>query len=122
VASLTDSLRQVMAIDGVRSAALVDIATGMVVRSAGKEDTEFMAAAAGMADEARLARAALGPGRPGGDLEEISVITARRVHLSKVLGTRLGEGMLLFVDVDRTRVNIALASLQVGQLAPAVLA
>lgn len=120
--SLTDSLRQVMAIDGVRSAALVDIATGMVVRSAGKEDTEFMAAAASMADEARLARGALGPGRPGGDLEEISVITARRVHLSKILGTRLGEGMLLFVDVDRTRVNIALASLQVGQLAPAVLA
>lgn len=122
MASLTDSLRQVMAVDGVRSAALVDIATGMVVRSAGEEGTEFMAAAAGMADEARLARAALGPGRPGGDLEEISVITARRVHLSKILGTRLGEGMLLFVDVDRTRVNIALASLQVGQVAPAVLA
>lgn len=122
MASLTDSLRQVMAIDGVRSAALVDIATGMVVRSGGEEDTEFMAAAAAMADEARLARAALGPGRPGGDLEEISLITARRVHLSKILGTRLGEGMLLFVDVDRNRVNIALASLQVGQLAPAVLA
>lgn len=122
MASLTDSLRQVMAVDGVRSAALVDIATGMVVRSAGEEDTDFMAAAVGMADEARLARAALGPGRPGGDLEEISLITARRVHLSKILGTRLGEGMLLFVDVDRTRVNIALASLQVGQLAPAMLA
>ena len=122
MASLTDSLRQVMAVDGVRSAALVDIATGMVVRSAGEEGTEFLASAAGLADEVRMARAALGPGRPGGDLEEISVITARRVHLSKVLGTRLGEGMLLFVDVDRTRVNIALASLQVGQLAPAVLA
>lgn len=122
MASLIDSLRQVMAVDGVRSAALVDIATGMVVRSAGEEGTEFLAAAAGLADEARMARAALGPGRPGGDLEEISVITARRVHLSKVLGTRLGEGMLLFVDVDRARVNIALASLQVGQLAPAVLA
>lgn len=122
MASLIDSLRQLMAVDGVRSAALVDIATGMVVRSAGEEDTEFLAVAAGLADEARMARAALGPGRPGGDLEEISVITARRVHLSKILGTRLGEGMLLFADVDRTRVNIALASLQVGQLAPAVLA
>lgn len=122
MASLTDSLRQVMAVDGVRSAVLVDIATGMVVRSAGEEGTEFLAAVAGLADEARLARAALGPGRPGGDLEEISVITASRVQLTKILGTRLGEGMLLFVDVDRTRVNIALASLQVGQLAPAVLA
>jgi hypothetical protein len=122
VASLTDSLRQVVAIDGVRSAVLVDIATGMVVRSAGEEGADFLAAAAGLADEARMARAVLGPGRPGGDLEEISLITTSRVHLSKILGTRLGEGLLLFVDVDRARVNIALASLQVGQLAPAVLA
>jgi hypothetical protein len=122
VASLTDTLRQVVAVDGVRSAALVDIATGMVVRSAGEEGTDFPAAAAGMADEARTARAALGPGRPGGDLEEISLITTSRMHLCKILGTRLSEGLLLFVDVDRSRVNIALASLQVGQLAPAVLA
>jgi hypothetical protein len=122
VASLTDSLRQVVAVDGVRSAALVDIATGMVVRSAGEEGMDFLAAAADMADETRTARAALGPGRPGGDLEEISLITTNRLHLSKILSTRLGEGILLFVDVDRTRVNIALASLQVGQLAPAVLA
>jgi hypothetical protein len=63
-----------------------------------------------------------GPGRPGGDLEEISLVTPGRVDLAKILGSRLGEGMLLFVDLDRTRVNIALASLRVGQLAPAVLA
>jgi hypothetical protein len=68
-----------MAVDGVRSAALVDIATGMAVRSAGAEGTDLAAA-------------------------------------------DLAEGMLLFVDVDRARVNIALASLQVGQLVPAVLA
>jgi predicted regulator of Ras-like GTPase activity (Roadblock/LC7/MglB family) len=122
VASLKDSLRQVMAVDGVRAAALIDIATGMVVRSAGEEGTDLPAVAAIMADEVRLARSACGPGRPGGDLEEISLVTAGRVHLSKILGTRLGEGIFLFVDVDRTRVNMALASLRVGELVPAVLA
>ena len=75
-----------------------------------------------MADEARLARAVLGPDRPGGDLEEISLITQDRLHVTKILGSRLGDGMLLFVDLDRTRVNIALAGLRIGQLAPAVLA
>jgi predicted regulator of Ras-like GTPase activity (Roadblock/LC7/MglB family) len=122
VASLTDSLRQVMTIDGVRTAALVDIATGMVVRSEGEEGTDLPAVAATMADEVRLARSALGPGRPGGDLEEISLVTAGRVHMTKILGARLGEGIFLFVDVDRTRVNLALASLRVGELVPAVLA
>jgi len=122
VSSLTESLRQVMAVDGVRAAALVDIATGMVIRSAGEEGTDLVAAAVSMADEARVARAVLGPGRPGGDLDEIALVTKGRLHLIKILGSRLGEGMLLFVDLDRTQANIALASLRVGQLAPAVLA
>ena len=122
MSSLTESLRQVMAVDGVRAAALVDIATGMVIRSAGEEGTDLVAAAVSMADEARVARAVLGPGRPGGDLDEIALVTKGRLHLIKILGSRLGEGMLLFVDLDRTQANIALASLRVGQLAPAVLA
>ena len=122
MSSLTESLRQVMAVDGVRAAALIDVATGMVVRSAGEDDAGFPAAAASMADEARMARAVLGPGRPGGDLDEISLVTRDRLHITKVLGSRLGEGMLLFVDLDRTRVNIALAGLRIGQLAPAILA
>jgi hypothetical protein len=122
VSSLTVSLRQVLAVEGVRAAALIDIATGMVVRSAGDQDADFPQAAASMADEARVARAVLGPGRPGGDLDEISTVTAGRLHLSKVLGARPGEGLLLFVDLDRAKVNIALASLQVSRLAPAILA
>ena len=121
MSSLTESLDQVMAVDGVRSVALIDIATGMVVQSGGVEDTDFPAAAALMAEEARAARAALGPGRSGGDLDEIALVTGRRLHVSRVLSSRLGEGLLLFVDLDRTRANIALASLQLGRLAPAVL-
>ena len=122
MSSLMESLRQVMAVEGVRAAAVIDIATGMIVRSAGEQGTDFAAAAASMADEARTVRGVLGPGRPGGSLDEISLVTEGRLHVSKVLDSRLGEGMLLFVDLDRTRVNIALASLRVGQLAPAVLA
>jgi hypothetical protein len=121
VSSLADSLDQVMAVQGVRAAALIDIDTGMVVRSVGVQESGFPAVAASMADEARLARAALGPGEPGGDLDEISLITGEKLHLAKVLPTRPGDGLLLFVDMDRKRVNMALASLQVRQLAPAVL-
>ena len=122
MSSLTESIRQIMAVDGVRATALIDIATGMVIGSAGEEGTDLATAAASMADETRVARAALGPGRPGGDLDEIALVTRGRLHLTKVLSSRLGEGVLLFVDLDRSRANIALASLQVGQLAPALLA
>jgi len=122
VSSLTESLRQVMAIEGVRGAALIDIATGMVVAAAGDPAEDFPVAAAGLAEEARMTRALLGPGRPGGRLEEVSLSTRGRLHLSKVLDCRLGDGVLLFVDLDRTRGNLALASLRAAQLAPAILA
>lgn len=122
MSSLTEALRQVMAFDGVRAAALIDIATGMVVGSVGEQGTDFPAAAASMADEVRTARGVAGFGRLGGDLDEISLVTKGRLHISKVLGSRPGEGMLLYVDLDRARVNLGLASLQIGRLAPAVLA
>lgn len=121
---LTEALHQVMAIEGARAVALIDIATGMVVRSVGEaagEDGDFPAAAASLAGEARIACAMPGPERTGGDLDEISLVTANRLQVSKILGSRPGGGCLLFVDLDRSRVNIALASLQIGQLAPAVL-
>jgi hypothetical protein len=122
VSSLSESLRQVMAVDGVRAAALIDIATGMVVEAVGGQTEDLPAVAIGLADEARATRALLGPDRPGGELEEISLVTGGRLHMSRVLDFQVGEGVLLFVDLDRTRGNMALASLRTGQLAPAILA
>ena len=122
MSALTESLRQVMAIEGVRAAVLVDIATGMVVQSAGHQDADLPAAAALMAEEARAARAALGPDQLGGDLDEITLSTRGRLHLSRILGSRPGEGLVLFVDLDRAQVNPALASLRLSRLAPALLA
>jgi hypothetical protein len=119
--SLQEALHHVLAAEGVRTVALIDIASGMVVRSAGEPNPGLAAAAASLADEARAARGLLGP-RPGGELEEISAMTDRGLHLSKVLADRPGDGFLLFVDLDRARANMALASLRVGQLASVVLA
>jgi hypothetical protein len=122
VPSLAESLSQVMEVEGAQAAALVDIATGMVVRSAGEPGGDFPAAAVSMAEEARTVRVNLGSAQTGGDLDEISLITTDRLQVSKILSFPFGEGLLLFVDLDRARVNMALASLRIGQLAPAVLA
>jgi hypothetical protein len=119
---LQEAIHQVLAVEGVRTVALIDIASGMVVRSAGEQGADLPAAAASVADEARAARGALGPHSPGGELDELAVVTESRLQLAKILRSQPGEGLLLFVDMDRARVNVALASLQVGQLAPAVLA
>jgi len=122
VSVIEESLRLVLAVDGVQVAALVDIATGTVVRSAGDAGPGFADTAACVAEEARACRAAPGPGSPGGELDEFSVMTTSRIHLARVLNGRPGEGLVLFADLDKARGNLALASLRVGEVAAAVVA
>jgi hypothetical protein len=122
VPSLNESLEQILRVEGARTVALVDVGTGMVVGSVGDEPAGLPAAAAGLADETRLASAALGDARPGGDLEELLLVTENRFHLVKILDRREEDGLLLFVELDRARTNIALAAQQVARAASAVLA
>jgi len=118
---LQESLRNFLAVEGVRTAALIDVATGMIVRSVGKPDPDLAATAACVADEARAARSALGADSSAGDLLEISTVTGGRLHVSRILRSWPGEGLLLFVDLERGKSNLGLASLRISQLAPAVL-
>lgn len=122
MSSLQESLRRFLAVDGVRTAALIDIATGMIVRSVGKASPDLPETAACVADEARAARAALGRGGQAGDLGEVTTVTANRLHIAKVLRNQPGEGMLLFVDAGLSGSNLGLITLRVEQFAPAVLA
>jgi len=122
MSSLQESLRKVLAVEGVRTAALIDIATGLIVRSVGKVGADLPSAAARVADEARTARVMLGASGQAGDLDEITVTMDSRLQISKVLRGDPGEGLLLFVDLERAKSNMGLASLRIGQLAPAVLA
>jgi hypothetical protein len=122
VSGLSESLQRILEIEGARTVALVDVGTGMVVGSVGAEPAGLPAAAASMADEARLAGNALSPGRPAGELDELILVTDSRFHLLKVLSRAQDEGLMLFVDLDRAQTNLGLAILRVAQAAPAVLA
>jgi hypothetical protein len=121
MSTLQESLHRFLAVEGVRTAALIDIATGMIVRSVGKPDPDLASTAACVADEARAARVALGGG-PVDSLVEITTMTDSRLHVSRVLQDAPSEGLLLFVDLERGKSNMGLASLRIGELAPAVLA
>ena len=119
---LQESLRRFLAVEGVRTAALIDVATGMIVRSAGKPDPDLSATAARVADEARAVRSALEAAGTTDDLVEIATTIGGRLHVSRILQHSPSDGLLLFVDLERAKTNLGLASLRVGQLAPTVLA
>jgi hypothetical protein len=121
VPDLSEYLNQILRANGAKTAALVDVGTGMVVRAAGQTGTGLRDAAVGVADEARLASAALGGASTGGQLEEILMITSERFQLLKVLDWRQGDGLLLFVDIERSGTNLGLAAWEVSQAAEAML-
>jgi hypothetical protein len=122
MSTLQESLRRFLAVEGVRTAALIDIATGMIVRSVGKPDPDLAETAVCVADEARAVRSALTADNTLDDLVEITTVTDSRLHVSRVLQRSPSEGLLLFVDLERGKSNLGLASLRVSELAPAVLA
>src|SRR6201996_739657 len=106
MSGLQESLRRFLAVEGVRTAAIIDIATGMIVRSVGLPDPELPAIAACVADEARAARDALSVTGPDGvtdDVVEITTVTGSRLHVSRILLSGPGEGLLLFIDLERGR-------------------
>lgn len=117
MSSLQESLRCFLAVEGLRTAALIDIATGMIVRSVGRPEPNLAATAACVADEARAVRE-----RIAEDLVEITTVTSSRLHVARVLRRTPCEGLLLFVDLERGKSNLGLAALRIGELAPAVLA
>lgn len=121
--SLSESLHEVLAVEGAAAAAIIDAGTGMIVSAAGRQPAALPpGAAASLAEEARAASAALGPSCPAGSPEEILAVTASRIHLLRVLSRWQGDSLLLYVDLDRGRTNLALAAQQVARAAAAVLA
>jgi hypothetical protein len=121
VPDLSEYLNQILRANGAKTAALVDVGTGMVVRAAGQAAAGLRDTAAGIADEARLTSAALSGSGSGGQLEEILVVTGERFQLLKVLDWRQGDGLLLFVDLERARTNLGLAAWEVSQAAAGML-
>jgi hypothetical protein len=121
ISVLDACLGEVLRIDGVRAAVLIDPATGMIICSAGELNARLAEAADSMADEIRAVMNATGSQLGGDGLEEISVLTQRRCHLLEVIELSAGGSLVLFVEVDRAMSNVALAGWHIRQLLPTLL-
>jgi hypothetical protein len=122
MSKLQDSLRSFLTVEGIRTATVIDVATGMIIRSVGKADQDLPTTAACVADEARTVRGALSAGNHAGDLVEIATVTDHRLQVATMLRSGPGDGLVLFIDVERGKSNLGLTSLAISQLAPSVLA
>ena len=109
-------LKEAMQIDGAIGAALVDYETGMSLGQAGGGTLDLDVAAAGNADvvKAKLrTMAALGLDEK---IEDILITLSSQYHLLRLITARNGQGLFLYMALDKGKANLAMARRQLTNL------
>jgi hypothetical protein len=116
--TLDESLGRVMRIGGATAAAFVDYGTGTALRSAGDPGTgpDLVAAAGGVAGVVRAAHASLAELGWGSRVEDVLVTTPEHYHLVRMVREGGGDGLLLFVGLERPRANLALGLHEIARI------
>ena len=109
-------LKDCMQIDGALGAALVDYETGMSLGQSGGSGLDLDVAAAGNSDvvKAKLrTMAALGLEER---IEDVLITLSSQYHLIRLITARNGQGLFLYMALDKGRANLAMARRQLSNL------
>jgi hypothetical protein len=121
VSGIDECLSEAMAIPGALGASLVDWSSGLVLGAAGEGPSGDHDVAA--AETTELARAAVESnavtGTTSGTLpvEDIILTTAGGYHLMRFVETAIDSNVFLYLWLDRTDANLALARFRLQALA-----
>jgi hypothetical protein len=106
MASIQDSLNQLLAIDGAVCAALVDSTSGMLLGSVGS-GVDMELAAAGNTEVVRAKLKTMKSLNLNDTIEDILITLGKQYHIIRPLATK--EGVFLYLVLDKEKSNLALA-------------
>lgn len=106
MASINDSLKEILTIDGAAAAALVDSNSGMMLGSAGS-GVDLEIAAAGNTEVVRAKLKTIKSLALNDEIEDILISLGRQYHIIRPVKNK--AGLFLYVVLDRARSNLALA-------------
>ncbi|MFD0279636.1 hypothetical protein ACFVHB_37890 [Kitasatospora sp. NPDC127111] len=118
MANLETSLKEAMAIEGAIGIALVDYGSGMALGSLGDGgELDLNVAAAGNTDVVRAKMRAMELlNLHDNEIEDILVSLTSQYHLLRPLTMPNGRGLFLFLALNRTRSNLAMARHQLKRI------
>ncbi|MFJ8630904.1 hypothetical protein [Streptomyces sp. NPDC093568] len=122
MASVEVSLKEMMAgVEGALGAAVVDYTSGMALGTlGGGKDLDLTVAAAGNTDVIRAKVRTMEQLGLKGQIEDILITLDRQYHLIRLVTGRTGNGLFLYLVLDKNNSNLAMARLQLKRLEEAI--
>jgi hypothetical protein len=106
MATVTDSLKELLRLDGALCAALVDANSGMMLGSAGS-GLDLELAAAGNTEVVRAKLRTMKSLGLNDAIEDILISLAKQYHIIRPVQSK--PGIFMYLVLDRTRANLAMA-------------
>ncbi|MEU8522821.1 hypothetical protein [Streptomyces sp. NBC_01216] len=112
------SLKEAMAsIEGTVGVALVDYTSGMALGTlGGSKDLDLTVAAAGNTDVIRAKTRAMEMLGLQEEIEDMLITLGGQYHLIRLLKGRGGNGLFLYIVLDKGRANLAMARHQLRRI------
>ncbi|MFC8449847.1 hypothetical protein [Kitasatospora sp. NPDC057223] len=111
MANLETTLKEAMTIDGAIGVALVDYGSGMALGTLGDSaELDLNVAAAGNTDLVRAKMRTMEMlNLHDNEIEDILISLTGQYHLIRPLATKNGRGLFLYLALNRSRSNLAMA-------------
>ncbi|MFF7443958.1 hypothetical protein [Streptomyces sp. NPDC008122] len=117
MANTETSLKEAAAIEGAIGAALVDYTSGMALGTiGGGKDLDLNMAAAGNTDVVRAKVRTMEMLGLQEDIEDILITLGGQYHLIRLLKGRGTNGLFLYLALDKSRANLAMARHQLKKI------
>ncbi|WP_326636114.1 hypothetical protein OIE67_02145 [Nonomuraea fuscirosea] len=110
MAGMDVSLKEMMSIDGTIGAAIVDHGSGMALGTlGGSKDLDLQIAAAGNTEVVKAKLRTMDSLGLKETIEDILITLGTQYHIIRPITGRGGKGLFLYLALDRSRANLALA-------------
>ena len=118
MANVEICLKEMMtSIEGALGAALVDYTSGMALGTlGGGKDLDLTVAAAGNTDVIRAKTRTMEHLGLTGQIEDILITLGNQYHILRPLKGRDGNGLFLYLVLDKARANLAMARHQLKRI------
>jgi hypothetical protein len=111
------ALKSAMEIDGALGAALVDYESGMALGFlGGGHHLDLEVAAAGNTEVIRAKLRTMASLDLGDEIEDILITLKKQYHLIRLLSSERSSSLFLYLALDRTRANLAMARHQLRRI------